>query len=475
MKTINSRTIEIFQAIDMIPRDSFKEQAISDYIKAWTEALGLEVRQDESFNLLIRKPASDGYEGAKPVVIQAHLDMVCEKHPESSHNFEVDPIILRRNGDWVESAVGTSIGADNAIGVATAMRILEDDSLCHPELEVVFTVREEVDFYGAEVFDGSWLRGRMLINLDFEIDDELIAGSCGGFGANFDIPVSRAEDAALKPFVVSLKGLIGGHSGEDIHNGRGNAIVMLARMIRLSGFELASIDAGTNRLAIPRDAKAVIYADSEEAVKDFFFEMAAELRTELGKNGHNLTVVIEEGERNLPPLDKESRNRVLSTIMLYPNGPMELSGDFRWTVENSDNLGIIKTEESWIKIVSEARGQHRSSFGFTEEKLKLLAEMVGAELEFFTRYEPWEFREESTLRETALSTYRELFGEEMKVLVLHAGLECSCFVSKYPENELDVIAIGPICENLHSPTERVSITSVEKHYRYLTALLENLK
>lgn len=478
MNTVNNRTIEIFEEINTIPRDSFKEKAVSDYIKAWAEKLGFNTYQDQDSNLLINKPAAPGYEDAMPVIIQAHMDMVCEKTPESTHDFDKDPIILRRDGDWIESAVGTSIGADNAIGVATAMRILEDKTLKHPPLEIVFTVREEVDFYGAEIFDGSKLKGRRFINLDFEVDDELIAGSCGGFGANFDMKIGRVRETSLVPYEVKFGGLIGGHSGEDIHNGRGNAIIMLARMIKASGYQVASIDAGTNRLAIPRDASAVIYAPVCDDALAFFEEQNKLIKHELGKTGANANITVKRlhgdaASSAMLPLDAESQSKLMAALFLYPNGPMELSGDFKWTVENSNNLGIIETALDEIKIVSEARGQHKTSFGFTEDKLKFLAEIVGAEVSFFTRYEPWEFKEESSFRDTATKTYKDLFGEDMRVLVLHAGLECSCFVSKF--DELDVIAIGPVSENLHSPTERVSISSVEKHYTYITALLANLR
>lgn len=471
MNGIN-RTIEIFEQLDRIPRESFKEEAVSCYIKNWAEGLGLEVTQDENGNLLIRQPGTPGYENSCPVIIQAHMDMVCEKEPDSTHNFDTDPIFLKTDGDWIVSAVGTSIGADNAIGVATAMRILEDTELEHPPLEVVFTVREEVDFYGAESFDASLLKGRMFINLDFEVDTELIAGSCGGFGALFRIPVGRRTAADMIPYKVTIGGLLGGHSGEDIHRGRGNAIVMLSRIVKAVDCRLAAIDGGTNRLAISRDAAAVVYAADEtclEEVKAAF----AELKKEIGAPADNATITIEPLSEAVMPLDQASADKVLTSILLYPNGPIEISGDFPGQIESSNNIGIIETSEDMIVITSEARGQHRSSFGYTEEKIKLLAGLIGAEAEFFTRYEPWEYKSDSRLRETAAATYKEMFGEDIDVLVLHAGLECSDFVSKI--QGLDVIAIGPNCENLHSPTERVSIKSTDKHYRFITELLKNLK
>lgn len=467
-----NRTIEIFEQIDQIPRESFKEEAVSCFIKEWAENLGLEVVQDENWNLLIRKPGTPGYEECGAVIIQAHTDMVCEKEPDSTHNFDTDPIVLKADGDWVVSAVGTSIGADNAIGVATAMRILEDETLEHPPLEVVFTVREEVDFYGAESFDKSLLSGRMFINLDFEVDTELIAGSCGGFGAYFRIPVKRASAKNLVPYRINLGGLLGGHSGEDIHRGRGNAIVMLARMLNGTDYSLASMDGGTNRLAISRDVSAVIYAAENESFEELK-EAFNELKKEIGKPADGAALTIEPEDEAIKPMDAASANKVLTALLLYPNGPIELSGDFPGSIESSNNIGIIETSEEMVVITSEARGQHKSSFEYTGEKIMMLASLLGAEAEFFTRYEPWEYVADSKLRETATATYKEMFGDELEVLVLHAGLECSNFTSAI--DGLDVIAIGPNCENLHSPTERVSIKSVEKHYRYITALLKNLK
>lgn len=473
MKQFGNRTLDIFQEINMIPRNSEKEKAVSDYIKAWAENLSLEVYQDDMSNLIIRKPATAGYENSPSVMLQAHMDMVCEKMPDSTHNFNTDPIILKCEGDWVDSAVGTSIGADNAIGVATCMRILENNELEHPALEMVFTVREETDFMGAAMIDGNQIRSRMMINLDFEDDTSLIAGSCGGCGIKKTLPLKRVASKDEKAYEVKLSGLIGGHSGEDIHRGRGNAIVMLARLIKKSGFKLASIDGGSNRLAISRDAVAVVYAPADSDVAGFFDVAGADMRRELGRNGAEFKMETKVAEKAYMPLDDASAKAAYTAIFLSPNGPLELCADFDGVIENSCNLGIVETKENELVLVSEARGQHTSAYEFTKEKEIHLADMLGAELEFFTEYSPWEYAEESRLRETALETYRQMNGSEMNELVLHAGLEVGEFVAKF--DDLDVIAIGPLCENLHAPTERVSISSCEKHYEYLITLLANLK
>ena len=256
--------LKLFQQISRIPRDSGSEKAVSDWILDGAQERSIEVEQDDIWDLILRKPASAGYEDHAPLLLQAHIDMVCEKDSSSNHDFAKDPIELKLDGDWIVSASGTTLGADDGIGVAAALAVLDDDTLPHPPLEVVFTVQEETTFAGAETVDISGCKAKRMINLDHADERELIVGSCGGTGVEFTMPLQREAEVpeGKQGFRIHLTGLTGGHSGEDIHRGRGNAISLLLRILEDPRLQTVSISGGTNRLAIPREAEAIVLADS---------------------------------------------------------------------------------------------------------------------------------------------------------------------------------------------------------------------
>ena len=467
-----SRVFAHFAEISKYPRESGNEKAVSDYIKNWADGLGFYVVQDDLWNLIIKKPASAGNENREAVILQAHLDMVCEKHSDSTHDFTKDPIELLVDGDWLH-ATDTTLGADNGIGVAIAMAVLEDDTLSHPPLEVVFTVQEETTFAGAAGVDKSGLEATCMINLDHAVEHQIIVGSCGGTGVNFLLPVSRMSEIppGFSAFQISLKGLKGGHSGEDIHRGRGNAIMMMLRLVEGSGARLVSLNGGTNRLAIPREASAVVVCEDEGALRKAVEETTAILRKEY-HTAPGLSVSVEPVSASLPPLTEESFNRFRSALRAYPNGIVNMSGDMEGIVESSDNVGIVETGEDSVKMVSEIRGAFHSTVQDILETIKSIAVLTSATVESFAPYVPWEFHPDSPFRELAVRTYEELYGETMEMLAVHAGLECGFFVADKPD--LDIIAIGPDCENFHAPEERVSISSAERVFRFLKELLAHL-
>lgn len=483
MKDImNHPVLKNFRRISDIPRRSGQEKAVSDMIAARAGELGLEAEQDEIWNLIIRKPASAGYEDHPPVLLQAHIDMVCEKNRDSSHDFEKDPIPLKIEGDWLMSAAGTSLGADNGIGVAAAMAILESRELEHPPLEVVFTVQEETTFAGAEKVDVSGLRSRRMINLDHADEHELIVGSCGGTGVEFTMPISRRKEIPSdcgRACRLRLTGLMGGHSGEDIHRGRGNAITLLLRVLEELKLPVISIDGGSNRLAIPREAEAVVLSEDPEALEMAVRTMRDVFRKEYSIAAPDLDIRIEEVDRSGIgaaktglPLTEESFSRIAAVVRLYPNGIAGMNGGFDGLVESSDNIGILRTEEEELKLVSEIRGAYLSTVKDIQKTVDLVAAVFGGRAKYFNGYVPWEFEADSELRRTAVETYRELFGEDMRQLALHAGLECGFFAEKIPG--LDLISIGPDCQSFHSPEERVSLSSTKRFYTFLTALLRRL-
>ena len=474
---LDHEVLRLFEQLSQIPRESGSEKPVSDWIKSWAEDLDLQVDQDESWNLVIRKPASAGYEDHPPVIMQAHMDMVCEKNGDSDHDFTKDPIYLKIDGDWLMSASGTSLGADNGIGVAAAMAILEDRSLPHPPLEVVFTVQEETTFEGAETVDKTRLESRRMINLDHAKDDELICGSCGGIGIEFTMPITRESSMpdGLNPMQLTLGGLKGGHSGEDIHRGRGNAIELLLRMLEDIDVPVCDISGGTNRLAIPREASALVLTDDEASLRAKATEFEETFRKEIGEAAKDLAITCEPAKNEgveAPPITGESLSRIAAAIKLYPNGIVSMNGSLEGVVESSDNIGIISTGDSSLCLTSEIRGGHKSSVDNIKKTIELIGLLFGADIRSFDAYEPWEFSADSDLRALAADTYRELFGEDMRQLALHAGLECGTFAKAIPG--LDIIALGPNCEYFHSPQERVSISSTEKFYGFLTRLLARL-
>ena len=469
---LNHEVFRLFEQISAIPRESGNEKAISNWIKSWCEERCLPVKQDDIFNLIVTKPASPGYESHSPLLLQAHIDMVCEKANDSTHDFTRDPITFKVEGDWLSSATGTTLGADNGIGVACAMAILDNNELEHPPIEVAFTVQEETTFDGAESIDVSGLKSRRMINLDHANERELIVGSCGGVGVEMTMPFDRSEEIPedCKAFRVFLTGLRGGHSGEDIHRGRGNAIQMLVRVLEDLSLPVVRITGGTNRLAIPREAEAVVLTGDEDLLRKGLESLEETYRKEFGDSAPDLRLGYEETEPDTP-MTGESFSAIAAIMRLHPNGIMRMNENFN-CVESSNNIGIISAEEDRLKLVSEIRGGHQSTVDDITRTIELVAALFGAKVSFFDRYVPWEFSASSELRELAVKVYKEHFNEEMRQLAVHAGLECGFFANKIPG--MDIISIGPDCENFHSPQERVSISSTKRFYQFLTGLLSKL-
>ena len=476
--------ITLFEQISRIPRESGNEKAVSDWIMNWASEKGLQVSQDGIWNLIIKKTASPGYEDHPPVLLQAHIDMVCEKDQDSDHDFSKDPILLDYDGEWISSADGTTLGADNGVGVAAAMAILEDNSLPHPPLEVVFTVQEETTFAGAETVDISGCDAMQMINLDHADERELIVGSCGGTGVEFTMPLEREGEIpeGCRAWTLRLSGLKGGHSGEDIHRGRGNAISLLLRLLEMAELPVTQISGGTNRLAIPREAEAVVLTEDREKLENIVSAARAMFRKEYSGAAPDLDISIAEhgisgAEADTDagitrPLTAASFRKLAAALRLYPNGIAQMNGNLEGLVESSDNIGIIETGTDFVKLTSEVRGAYQSTVEDITKTIDVLADLLGAEVSYFNGYVPWEFAADSKLRPLATGTYRELFGGTMKELALHAGLECGFFAEKKPG--IDLISIGPDCQSFHSPRERVRAESIEHFYELLKAVLGKL-
>lgn len=474
-----NRVFYHFLEISKIPRQTFFEKEISNFILNWAKELGLEVHQDEKYNLLIRKPATLGYENKKPIIIQAHIDMVCEKRPEVEHDFKKDPIKLVLDEDILSTGNRTTLGADDGIGVAMAIAVLEDKNLKHPPIDVILTTAEEEDMSGALNVNKSWFNTNRLINIDHVVDNEIIAGSCGGKGVELKFPLEYTKKLDnYKGYKIKISGLKGGHSGEDIHKGRANANILLANLLNLLrekiNFLVSDLKGGNFRLAIPREAYVTVALEEKDVenlkglVKSFENEIK-KLYEETDKD-LKIEVSVENLAENL--LSKNTVDKIIDAIILSPNGISNMIGSLN-VVESSCNLGEVYIEENHIYLVTEIRATFIKNRDYIYNKIALIGKYLGGELKDFAAYPSWIYQAQSNLRNTANKVYSEMFGENIKTLAVHAGLECGCFVDKI-QGDMDAISIGPNTWDLHSPSERLSVSSTEKIYNFLTKILENL-
>ena len=481
MKNLEPKGLwESFYSLTQIPRPSGKRKEIADFLVNYGKSLGLETLQDEIGNVLIRKPASAGMENHPGVILQGHMDMVPQKNSNKVFDFEKDAIqaYIEDNGEWV-TADGTTLGADNGIGVATAMAILADKHAVHPPLEAFFTIDEETGMYGANDLKGGWLKGKYLLNLDSETEGELYVGCAGGIDveATFDYqPVETEEgDIALK---VELKGCKGGHSGCDIHLQRANAIKLLFRFLKdaVANYEarLAHVEGGNMRNAIPREASAIITipADSYQDVQDLVDRYEDLWLREYDGVETDLHFTAQEVDCPKTELPEDVQDFLIHAITLCPHGVYRVIPEMPDIVETSNNLAIIETKSNQIKAICLTRSSVESRKEELASVIQSAFALAGAKVEFSGAYPGWKPNFKSGLLKTMKETYVKEFGNEPRIVTIHAGLECGIIGSKYAGMEM--ISFGPTIEHPHSPDERVNIASVQKFYRYVLAALRQL-
>lgn len=474
-----------FHSLTQIPRPSGKKEEISNFLYQYGQSLGLETIQDRIGNIIIRKPASVGMETHPGVILQGHMDMVPQKNSDIEFDFEKDSIRAYVDGEWV-TAQGTTLGADNGIGVATAMAVLADNTLVHPALEVFITVDEETGMYGAFDLEGGVLQGKTLLNLDSEEEGELYVGCAGGVdaSASFDCFLQPVEegDVAIK---VTLKGLKGGHSGCDINLQRANANKLLFRFLKEAVAEyearLAYIQGGSLRNAIPREAEAIITvpADGVEDIKQLVMDAEDLFIREYDGVEDNIEFFCEETELPVGLLPEEIQDSLIHSIIACPNGVARMIPEMPDVVETSNNLAIVSTqitdeEKKAVKI--EVCCLTRSSVESRKEELQDQIESVfalaGAKIEFSGSYPGWKPNIHSNILRVMQETYKEEFGQEPRIITIHAGLECGIIGRNYPG--MDMISFGPTIKHPHSPDEKVNIATVEKFYQLLLAVLKKL-
>ncbi|NLK23661.1 MAG: aminoacyl-histidine dipeptidase [Clostridiales bacterium] len=469
---------DYFKEISSIPRGSGNEKQISDYLKGFAEKLNLEVIQDDALNIIIKKPASKGYENAPTVIIQGHMDMVCEKNNNKVHDFTKDGLELIVKDDYIY-ANETTLGADDGIAVAYAMAILADDSIKHPNLEILLTTDEETGMTGAMAVSKDNIKGKILLNIDTEDEGYLLVSCAGGIRTKSIIKLEKEPlKSNVSLFEISIKGLKGGHSGCDIEKERGNANKILGRVLKgisenLS-FDLIEIGGGSKNNAIPRESHAIIATNEVCKLKESILIFNEIMKNELKVSDSLVSVNVNEynKEPKLKISDKRKKD-IINLLFLYPNGINSMSTNIDNLVESSTNLGIIKMTDDYIEFDSAVRSSTRSRLDDIVSKIELLTNLCNAQFEKNDPYPAWEYKQESKVREICKSVYKEMYGEDIKVYAIHAGVECGLFEERI--GDLDMVSFGPDIIDAHTPNEHLSISSTERVYEYLLKVLENIK
>ena len=461
-----------FEEISQIPRGSGNEKQISDYLYNLAISKGWEAIQDEHLNIIIKKPASKGYENAPAVMLQGHMDMVCEKNEGVEHDFEKDPIKLRIKDGYIY-ATDTTLGADNGIAVSMALSVL-DSVQEHPALEVLITTDEEKGMTGAHNLDGSLFKSKYLLNLDSEEEGVFTSGCAGGSQIDFKIPV-KFQNTKGKAFKISVKGLSGGHSGVDIHKEKGNANKILGRILYdlIDDVELSSIGGGSKTNAMPREANAVVTTDNLDKVSKKLNKWNEILKNEYTFTEPNVMVTLTDLNKEVFPLEKEIYKKTAALINLIPVGVLSRSTAIDLVI-SSNNLGVITMDEKCITLFNHPRSSVETLLteGFIPA-MEQLASILDVECEQGSHYSGWEYAKESEIRDICIETYRDMFKKEPVVGAIHAGLECGLLMDKIPG--LDAISMGPDGYDAHSPNEHVSIGSVGNIYNLLCEILKRMK
>lgn len=469
-----------FYEITRVPRCSKEEAKIREYIIQVAKKNGLEYKVDKVGNLVVKKPATPGFENRAGIVFQGHLDMVCEKNKDVQHDFSKDPIKLKREGDWLK-ADGTTLGADNGIGLAAALAIMENKELRHGPAEFLFTVDEETGLTGAMELSGEMLQGRILLNMDSEEDGSVYIGCAGGKDTELLLQIENENvPNGFKPVMIHVSGLMGGHSGLNIHEGRGNAIKLLNRFLWTSlpqvGGRLAHIEGGNKHNAIPREAEAVIFLPSDkiDVLKKLATEYDAIYKNEFKISDPKVSLTIEENGFEAPGkmFNSNLHNRLLNLLYTIPHGVLAMSHAIPGLVETSTNLAVINVKNGRIAILTSQRSSVGSELTEINDMVRACGFQAEAEIKSGGGYPAWQPNPESPLLQRVKRVHKDLFGKEPEVKAIHAGLECGIIGDKFPG--MDMISFGPTIMGAHSPDERIQISTVERFWQFVESLVKDV-
>ncbi len=472
------KVFNFFEEISAIPRGSKHEEKISEYLANFGKERGLETIQDEALNVIIKKDATPGYEDVPAIIIQGHMDMVWEKNLDTEFDFETEGLKLFIDGDFIK-AKGTTLGADNGIAVAFALAVLDSNDIPHPKLEVLLTSDEETGMSGAIALDGDLLDGKYLFNIDTEEEGEIYVSCAGGNRTALTIPVNYVDSKLDKFFNISVRGLFGGHSGMEIHLQRGNSNKIIGRILKAITDELTinlvEVNGGSKTNAIPReaDAKISVASTDVDTLNKVLADVTKDIKDELRVSDPSVEITMTEVEKTEKVMDNETTNKVVNTLFLYPNGVQRMSLDIEGLVETSLNLGVLTTEEAGVVLQSAIRSSENASKALLTKEVETLATVVGAKFETGATYPAWKFNPNSKLQEMALEVHEKSTGKKAGIKAIHAGLECGLLGEKLPD--CDMISFGPNMFDVHTPEEKVSISSVENVWNYFLELLKSSK
>ncbi len=463
-----------FADLNAVPRASKKEERVIAFMVEFGKKLGLETVIDPVQNVIIKKPATKGMENRKTIVLQSHLDMVHQKNNDTNFDFDTEGIKMYVDGDWVR-AEGTTLGADNGLGVASIMSILESTDIPHPAIEALFTIDEETGMTGAIGLQAGYLTGEILLNLDTEDDDEIGVGCAGGV----DVTATKKYEQQTIPtdataYKITVKGLQGGHSGMDIIKGLGNANKMMNRIMYATAdyIQIAEIDGGSLRNAIPRESNAIIVTQNTSDFKTAFDKIVTEIKNEYATLEKDLEITFTDVDAPKSVLSSKDTNNLIKTIYATHNGVFRMSPDIEDLVETSNNIARIIVKDGNIKIGCLTRSSVESGKWDMAFTLKSTFDLGGFDVEFGGSYPGWKPNPNSAILKVMKGLYEDLFNEKPNILACHAGLECGILGTNYPE--MDMISFGPTIKGAHSPDERASISSTQKYWKYLLETLKNI-
>ena len=471
-----------FEEISKVPRGSGNEQGISDYLAREGKRLGLEVVQDENLNVLIKKPATKSYENAPTVIIQGHMDMVCEKNKGKEHDFTKDPIELRVDGDYLY-ATDTTLGADNGIAVAMGLALLASDDIEHPALEVIFTADEEETMNGAMNIKGELFKGEYIINLDSEEEGTITVSCAGGVTAVVTIDKEyKTVENKKSAYKIDIKGLLGGHSGMEIDKQRANSNVLMGRLLNhISNvcnieFDLVTVEGGLKNNAIPREAECIILVNSndESKLEKEINNVLQIFKNEYKTSDPDVTIEFEKCEKAYDKaLNDKCRENIIELINLMPRGIQTMSMDIKGLVESSTNLGVIANNEENFVFEFATRSSVKSLKDDLNNRMTLLCNKLGVKLDLMDDYPEWEYAKDSKLEKICVDTYEEVMGKKPEIVAIHAGLECGLLLDAIKGAQ--AISIGPNLFDVHTPNEHLDIPSTDRTWKYLVAILKNIK
>ncbi|MDR2389271.1 MAG: aminoacyl-histidine dipeptidase [Tannerellaceae bacterium] len=467
---------KFFHEITQVPRPSKKEGRIIRYLELFAHTYDIALKKDAAGNVLMSKPATAGYEHLPVVILQSHVDMVCEKNADKVFDFEKEAIKTIVDGEWLR-ADGTTLGADNGIGMAAELAILASKDIEHGPIECLFTVDEETGLTGAQALEAGFMTGKILLNLDSEDEGEIFIGCAGGKNTKAELHYAAVEASARQDFLrIDVKGLHGGHSGGEIHKGLGNANKILVRFLYLLkakvDFALCSIHGGNLHNAIPREAYTIIGVapNEKETVRTMLNHFIADIENELKQVDSGLQISMQTVEKQETCMDASDAQKLIYALHACPHGVVEMSHDMEGLVETSTNLASVKTEDQRVCIVTSQRSSIESAKVAIANQVASVFLLAGAKVTQSDGYPGWAPNPNSRILKAARETYLKLFGKEPEIKAIHAGLECGLFLEKYPY--LDMISFGPTLRNVHSPNERIRIDTVNLWWRHLLALLK---